>query len=1392
MPAQEDFLGLIRSVSTGSASVAGDSVTLRAFVGFDEVRSAAMTARTLSSRLGQLVAELTRSVDSIVSDHNGLLDAFDGSTKNAESRSLDESEEPAKLLEEMQILVKKISSDFEHVASLPDSAKAASQVSKLALLHTRNYLPSLTQYAQEMNELHRTSVEQRNQAQTQAVQHMQTISSIESRLSGMTAELDGLSVPADAADALDTLSLVSRLPQIYGSVLIEVVRRHEWIEKMKRDSSMLAEELAGYQTEEDRRRKKWLKTMNDVLVVESFEQKALGVEINLQNEENAWPLVARSDLYDYVTTLTRTKGLELAAEQVGQAVRDMDRPTKQQSKSVKAFKMGSVHETSLGSKRSLMLRGEDDVQSLRTANAKLEDELKSQKSRVRKLEDLLHRQSQSSRPLSGAFTPQPMSDGTPTETPTAASHRGSSPAPARPSHELSRKSSVSSRRYSSNINPDERGLVNKILKLEAELQEERERRSGLERNAATANATEPAQTDMRQQVAEAISTKKDIMENMEAQQREFATERRSLEDEIGRYKLRLEELEDEVEGILGSRDNEKHGNESRVRALEGEIVKVREEADVARREYMAEDRELLATIFETLAPRSVVSVEEGAEEKTKKKTERDIALEMHSADLLKAIADRAETFSKQYSDLHKRRSELTERRKMLSSRLHTKEIQMRERDEQLEQLRSQVAAERANAASVTGELNDQRRTVTFLRTKLEQDTSGSDALRARLTDEENRVERLTGELKASRSHVNSLDVELSSLQTQFEKVQGQLDATRTKMKLKAQRARGLKGRLVDQRARLMKLLETLGFAVSYGEGGELVVQRASKAGAGSTVLMPDGWAGKSGSTTAVTNVGTSQGRAVEGESTAVSTAVSLQASTDLAGVQGRQDTDTQKRVDNNNNNNNLDVDDESADDDTTILTTPHITTICDTITKRMRDIEHTARKWQKEARAYRDRSHRLQTDAHDKIAFRAFREGDLALFLPTRNQAARPWAAFNSGAPHYFLRETDAHRLANREYLVARIARIEERVVDLGGSAAAPKGRHGDGERGRDRAKGRDGSTGRDGERGRVRDKDDTALLSSSTAAAQLTSPSTSTTILAPPTSMHNSSNTAPPDPRDSYYASPNPFDLSDGLRWYLLDAVEEKAGAPATPGLGKSTVASAHVDARGSIRRTKNSSLGSAGDVSRTLNRSLDSRRSSSGSKVGSLSGVAGTIGGGSTGAGAGAGGSAAGAGGVGGAGTVVPPAGGTVNMMSGSSSGGAGLGLVVRPGSSHSQAVVDGVAGGPAGGVTGSGAGSVNGSGNGSGNGNGSGTGVASGGNSARNSISGLGIGFAAAMLSPASNTPPTNSHLSITESVDEGQGDGRVEERDVGRGDASEERDAGQEYQHDEVRRQQLPGP
>ncbi|KAL1744863.1 hypothetical protein HDZ31DRAFT_63668 [Schizophyllum fasciatum] len=95
----------------------------------------------------------------------------------------------------------------------------------------------------------------------------------------------------------------------------------------------------------------------------------------------------------------------------------------------------------------------------------------------------------------------------------------------------------------------------------------------------------------------------------------------------------------------------------------------------------------------------------------------------------------------------------------------------------------------------------------------------------------------------------------------------------------------------------------------------------------------------------------------------------------------------------------------------------------------------TIRKWQKQCKEYRER-------AKGKISFRNFAKNDLALFLPTRNSVSKPWAAFNVSFPHYFLHATGqlAQQLQSREWIVARITSITERVVDHADPTSNPYG----------------------------------------------------------------------------------------------------------------------------------------------------------------------------------------------------------------------------------------------------------------------------------------------------------------------------------------------------------------
>ncbi|GAA99481.1 uncharacterized protein L969DRAFT_73505 [Mixia osmundae IAM 14324] len=103
------------------------------------------------------------------------------------------------------------------------------------------------------------------------------------------------------------------------------------------------------------------------------------------------------------------------------------------------------------------------------------------------------------------------------------------------------------------------------------------------------------------------------------------------------------------------------------------------------------------------------------------------------------------------------------------------------------------------------------------------------------------------------------------------------------------------------------------------------------------------------------------------------------------------------------------------------------------IKERLSSAATTTRKWQKECKIYRERASRAAEQSGEKLSFRNFAKGDLALFLPTRNTVAQVWAAFNIAFPHYFLQPTGpiAEQIRTREWIVARISSLTECVVEI-------------------------------------------------------------------------------------------------------------------------------------------------------------------------------------------------------------------------------------------------------------------------------------------------------------------------------------------------------------------------
>lgn len=1116
IPARSEFARFLYLSTSGSKRLSQQSNTtsLQAFVDVAQVNKAAAAAKRVTDGLSDRLTNLHGKLTAAAKDSDELLHAVDQFNNNSRSDA-DSQSEPTQLRKEIELIVGKMSSDLDHVQSLPRNSQSVSQASKMALLHTRNYLPNLAEYCVEMNELFQRTRHRRAHAAESALDYMRSLSAIESQLADLYTDANSFGLAEDDQSDFTTLSTVTRLPSVYGQLLVESVRRREWVAKMKRDSAVLQEEMATYQEEEEKRRRKWMRSVEDVVSAEAVQSsRALGIELSMQNEGGSWPMVTRQELQDYQQVLVHIYGQGPLMEEMDQAIRDLDKPTRKQIKRAKAFKNGSMHEAAFGD-TSLMLRGDEQYKALRDSNVRLDEELKAQKSRVRKLEDLYHRATQASRPSAGdIFAPHAINDRM--ITPPVA------PSPQR-SGELSSSLSNRHRRLSSNLGIEEKKLARRVVDLEAELQAVREE----------ACSRKGSDADAQRQVEEAISTKRDLMENMEARQREFASERRNLELELREAKDRLEEVETEIERLMGSRDDERTGIGARVAGMEGEMARLKEDAaghsaraamaqdaraamerklDISEnarafaeeelqrmkaemesmRQADAEHVERLALAHAHLSPQAstptgVFGLATALEELARRST-------AHAKDLAEAVA-----FAKSENESLRSTSDTHQ------TELATVRTKQTETDDQLRQMRERLAAEEAKVASLQQQLEGEQEQLKVLRTKFADGETGSEVLRHRAAEEEARAGKLSSQLAEAKSHVSSLDAEIARLQKRDSELRMTSQASAERLDKRATHAKNISQRLYAQNARLSRLLERLGLALSY-QDDVMVVERASKLGASTTMNDLH---------RTVSLTSPPPGR-------------KFSAGEDPADLSILRWSDAQS------------AQDEDAQVETFLqhISRFNIDTFSEAVVKRLRDFEYTAKKYNKEAKeatkradAYKDRSLRLKGEAHAKVAVKDFKDGDLALFLPTRGQAKGAWAAFNLGCPHYFLAEKEGMRLGSRDFIVARIAKVEQKVVDLSKSST-PRGPDAD-----------------------------------ATAAACLD--------------------------------DDNPFDLSDGLTWWMVHATEERgtgAAAPTTPGLGKSTVAAANVDARGSIRVKRGGSKGD--DASKHLNKSLDSRRSSSTSK--------------------------------------------------------------------------------------------------------------------------------------------------------------------------------------------------
>src|SRR5690554_1981417 len=141
--------------------------------------------------------------------------------------------------------------------------------SKRAYAATSETLPALANVIADMGKLLLQTVERKNAVSATCLDHLQHIAVIQSVSAPINAQINKLDATYGQEDPhFDLLSLILRLPNLYGSLLIECVRRREWSEKFSASSQRLAEELALMKEDEEKRRRKWHRNTGALLPFE--------------------------------------------------------------------------------------------------------------------------------------------------------------------------------------------------------------------------------------------------------------------------------------------------------------------------------------------------------------------------------------------------------------------------------------------------------------------------------------------------------------------------------------------------------------------------------------------------------------------------------------------------------------------------------------------------------------------------------------------------------------------------------------------------------------------------------------------------------------------------------------------------------------------------------------------------------------------------------------------------------------------------------------------------------------------------------------------------------------------------------------------------------------------
>ncbi|KAK9446583.1 uncharacterized protein V1518DRAFT_398553 [Limtongia smithiae] len=496
------------------------------------------------------------------------------------------------ILEDLQAVVAKIGKDAEYIADLPKTPASMRSIARMATLHQREYLPNISAAVGELWEYNRLAQSRKSTAQISSLRQLHTLSLVQSRASPIRPDIASLERELEMSQACITmLRQMDALPITYGSLLIELVRRAEWNERLRAVSSEVAEDFAGWREDETKRRTKWLKRFGaslDLLQQGSVTGSLAGgsvyglrntsasmyaVELNLvqSRDTESLPTVSRAELYAYVDALRKVCGAEAAAAEVQEMLSRLDPSGSSTSSQERPRRSGARErmftKTTLADSRGSAFDHEETpserMRALEQDNRNLVEKVKAYESRVRRLEDLLYQQRVSRSPSPGAAPPGALPVMTPLHVqPPGVSRHHSAPEAAE--HHTRRQQQQQQQQHSyGGSSMGSSGMKSPTMRAEstgtspvttsALSHSAQDLRQEVQQLRTTLGWEKERVSRVRLQLDETEHVKQDLLANLTQQEMEFQVERRALNAEISGLKARIYAMEEEEEAAEAER-----------------------------------------------------------------------------------------------------------------------------------------------------------------------------------------------------------------------------------------------------------------------------------------------------------------------------------------------------------------------------------------------------------------------------------------------------------------------------------------------------------------------------------------------------------------------------------------------------------------------------------------------------------------------------------------------------------------------------------------------------------------------------------------------------------------------------------------------------------------------